>query len=200
MPKRRSWRFQARNKRSKRSLCRIWSTYKYPYRTDRGCFASERHWVFRRTWCTWRGQPKRLLAPLLHYLSRFDNNPVTPVPSASRSLRHLNSQPSWRANLHRPLLGSVPDRHKTALNKSAFTIDDDHGSGTEAFAHEIEIGFRKILRLPDSANRQRSPARLLSCFSQKSLLPASEIFHFNLPRTGQGFPRNGPLKAAPAPI
>ena len=41
------------------------------------------------------------------------------------------------------------------LNKSASTIDDDHGSGTEAFAHQIEIGFRKIFRFPDSANRQR---------------------------------------------
>ena len=30
--------------------------------------------------------------------------------------------------------------------------------------------------------------RLLSCLSQKSLLPASEIVHFNLPRTGQEFP------------
>jgi hypothetical protein len=44
---------------------------------------------------------------------------------------------------------------ETALNKSASTIDDDHGSGTEAFAHETEIGFRKIFRLPDSANGQR---------------------------------------------
>jgi hypothetical protein len=33
------------------------------------------------------------------------------------------------------------------LNKSASTIDDDHGSGTEAFAHQIETGFRKIFRL-----------------------------------------------------
>jgi hypothetical protein len=44
---------------------------------------------------------------------------------------------------------------ETALNKRASTIDDDHGSGTEAFAHEIEIGFRKIFRLPDSASEQR---------------------------------------------
>jgi hypothetical protein len=27
---------------------------------------------------------------------------------------------------------------ETALNKGASTIDDDHGSGAEAFAHEIE--------------------------------------------------------------
>jgi hypothetical protein len=45
---------------------------------------------------------------------------------------------------------------ETALNKSASTIDDDHGSGAEAFAHEIEIGLRKIFRLTDSANGQRS--------------------------------------------
>jgi len=44
---------------------------------------------------------------------------------------------------------------ETALNKSTSTIDDNHGSGTEAFAHEIEIGFRKIFRLPDSTNGQR---------------------------------------------
>ena len=43
---------------------------------------------------------------------------------------------------------------EAALNKSAPTVDDDHGAGTEAFAHEIEIGFCKILRLPDSANGQ----------------------------------------------
>jgi hypothetical protein len=42
-----------------------------------------------------------------------------------------------------------------ALNKSAPTVDDDHGAGTEAFAHEIEIGFRKIFGLPDSADGQR---------------------------------------------
>ena len=33
-----------------------------------------------------------------------------------------------------------------------------------------------------------SDARLLSWLSQKSLLPTSEIVHFNLPRTGQEFP------------
>jgi hypothetical protein len=31
---------------------------------------------------------------------------------------------------------------ETALNKSASTIDDDHGSGAEAFVQEVEIGFR----------------------------------------------------------
>jgi hypothetical protein len=44
---------------------------------------------------------------------------------------------------------------EAALNKSAPTVDDDHGAGTEAFAHEIEIGFRKIFGLPDSADGQR---------------------------------------------
>jgi hypothetical protein len=43
---------------------------------------------------------------------------------------------------------------RNCLNKSASTIDDNHGSGTETFAHEIEIGFRQIFRLPDSANGQ----------------------------------------------
>jgi hypothetical protein len=52
------------------------------------------------------------------------------------------------------------DEAETALNQSASTIDDDHSSGAEAFAHEIEIGFRKIFRLTDAANGQR----LAGCF------------------------------------
>jgi len=41
------------------------------------------------------------------------------------------------------------------LNKSASTIDHDHGSSAEVFSHEIEIGLSNIFRLPDAANGQR---------------------------------------------
>jgi hypothetical protein len=49
----------------------------------------------------------------------------------------------------------VQNLTEAALNESAPTVDDDHGAGTEAFAHQIEIGFRKIFRLPDPADGQR---------------------------------------------
>src|SRR3981189_1359125 len=88
MPKWRSWRFQNRNNRSKYSLRRIWCTHKYPYRTYRRCFVSEKLWIFRRTWCTWRGHPSVLLALHFNYAS------ADPVRFAVADHSHLpNSQP-----------------------------------------------------------------------------------------------------------
>src|ERR1700722_5942170 len=49
---------------------------------------------------------------------------------------------------------------------------------------EASLHWRYKLPSPNPANPD---ARLLSCLSEKSLIPTFEIFHFNLPRTRQGF-------------
>jgi hypothetical protein len=54
---------------------------------------------------------------------------------------------------------------EAALNKSAPTVDDDHRARTEAFAHEVEIGFRKVFRLPDPTDGQRLSPLLKSFIS-----------------------------------
>ena len=50
---------------------------------------------------------------------------------------------------------------------------------------EASLHWRYNLSSPYPADPD---ARLLSCLSQKSLIPTSESFHFHLPRTEQGFP------------
>ena len=50
---------------------------------------------------------------------------------------------------------------------------------------DASLHWRHNLSSPNPADPDD---RLLSCLSQKSLIPASESFHFNLSGTGQKFP------------
>jgi hypothetical protein len=71
----------------------------------------------------------------------------------------------------------------------------DFGPNNEASLH-----WRHNLSSPYPADPDD---RLLSGLSQKSLVPASEIFRLNLPRTGQGFPirkREWSSRCAPAAL
>src|SRR5580692_11934373 len=59
------------------------------------------------------------------------------------------------------------------------------------FGADDEASLHWRYNLP-SPNPSNSGARLVSCLSEKFLVSTFEIFHFNLPPTGQGFPIRAP--------